>query len=686
MNSINNSNGVARKSDVSLSTQSTSAFSENGISTPANGTKVPKLKGLKDVKTKATFKAREIVGHGVRRVLDEDDHHKDHSVRNTTDDAAFHPQSAKQHQMEHAERNGTIDKAKTALETSAAALVHPRKTIRTKVKRVTAGKISSIQKPYTLPTTGTELLEAYDAYSHSEGSYSSEDLSRSEDSEDESARRQIRAKKKARVEKLEAQQDSMRVAWITRHTDRVRVVPKEHVKFPNKEAFIQRGHGGQVVQYDWRSWLGHVLVYFTQDFSVQYIDDFDNLPFDIDTMRNHAERLVMASAPWQTWAMEVRSVYRWENPYRTGKWFALYLVLWYTEHIGAFLWACILYYTIRNKFYPSSMNHLRAAIQRSADRESSAFQFGEFIDRHGRDSWLDPLIEDVGPYVQLQLGDIANQLEVLANFYSWRSPRKTASSLAFFGSCLATALFTDMAFCMKIVWFIVGGSFFLCWPVASLYPRYRYLASPFKWVLWDIPTHAEWSFQYLRRHCQESRESMIENQVEEKFKRELEETVLDSYRGRLNTPHPHIEVDGVQQDDDSESINSEDWQSADSSHNILTDASFLSYRCHWEGMIGRLAITPSGIRFVRSIKKQEMWYLPFIEVEEMRKFRAAARSGSIVLGVQWKRQLELKRTDGLCYTLEFRGDRDEVFNYIIGFSGLQWQSLQSGPQKATTHP
>lgn len=46
---------------------------------------------------------------------------------------------------------------------------------------------------------------------------------------------------------------------------------------------------------------------------------------------------MVASAPWQSWAMSVRSVYRWENPYHTGKWLAIYVVLWYTEHLIGFL-------------------------------------------------------------------------------------------------------------------------------------------------------------------------------------------------------------------------------------------------------------------------------------------------------------------------------------------------------------
>ena len=42
------------------------------------------------------------------------------------------------------------------------------------------------------------------------------------------------------------------------------------------------------------------------------------------------ERAVLASAPWQTWILNVRAIYRWEKPKETGKWLALYTVLWYT--------------------------------------------------------------------------------------------------------------------------------------------------------------------------------------------------------------------------------------------------------------------------------------------------------------------------------------------------------------------
>lgn len=80
-----------------------------------------------------------------------------------------------------------------------------------------------------------------------------------------------------------------------------------------------------------------MILYYTQDFSGQYVDDFDELPFDLDASKHHIERFLMASAPWQAWAMDVRIVYRWEDPAKTGKWLAIYAVLWYTQHLTAFL-------------------------------------------------------------------------------------------------------------------------------------------------------------------------------------------------------------------------------------------------------------------------------------------------------------------------------------------------------------
>lgn len=40
------------------------------------------------------------------------------------------------------------------------------------------------------------------------------------------------------------------------------------------------------------------------------------------------ERLLVASAPFQTLAMSVRRVYRWENKNETLKYLCIYILLW----------------------------------------------------------------------------------------------------------------------------------------------------------------------------------------------------------------------------------------------------------------------------------------------------------------------------------------------------------------------
>lgn len=61
------------------------------------------------------------------------------------------------------------------------------------------------------------------------------------------------------------------------------------------------------------------------------------MPFDSVTLGRHIERLVMATEPWQSWFMEVRRIYRWDDPRRTGIWYGVFAYLWYTQHVVGFL-------------------------------------------------------------------------------------------------------------------------------------------------------------------------------------------------------------------------------------------------------------------------------------------------------------------------------------------------------------
>ena len=262
---------------------------------------------------------------------------------------------------------------------------------------------------------------------------------------------------------------------------------------------------------------------------------------------------------------------------------------------------------------------------------------------------------------------------------------------------------------MKLVWFFLGATFFLCWPIASIFPKYRYLlnqedlkacsiltvyrsylVSPFKWCLWDIPTNGthmlyssfpsvllmridEWSFRYLRRQAQLSREQMINQKVANEYDNGLISVTRPEYTGQTEVPQIVLVTD---RSNDSESDS--DWHSTRSTASIIDSADFLSFRAKWHGVNGHLIIYSSGVRFVRSLRTKEMWKLPFLEMAEMRKLQGSKLTQLTFTSPE---QLEFEHMDGSTILVESLKGRDEVFNSIIGFSNLQWQSLQTGGGK-----
>ena len=266
------------------------------------------------------------------------------------------------------------------------------------------------------------------------------------------------------------------------------------------------------------------------------------------------------------------------------------------------------------------------------------------------------------------------------SFYHWKYPKKTVASLSFFASCLLVSLLADMRYCMQIVWFIIGGSFFLCWPVSSHYPKYRYLVSPFKWMVWDIPTNAEWSFAYLRRQAQITRERVIEKKVEKDLFRELAKPAPDEYCGSMTTV-PKITVRGEKlEDEENTDDDNESWYSACSTTSVVEASDIRSFRCQSQQVVGRLVVYSEGIRFVRSLPKKELWRRNYLDLAEMRKAKGSTMSGLTSLS---RNQLEIICVDGSKLRLRGIKERDEAFNAIIAYSGMKWQSLQiTGNTKA----
>ncbi|KUL92320.1 hypothetical protein ZTR_02360 [Talaromyces verruculosus] len=424
--------------------------------------------------------------------------------------------------------------AKAASKGLATNILHPRRTIIQQFQTKTAKSLSRATRPYITPQADREFLAAHDALFEAKKDGERKPPHkprnkgrRTEEKPDERKRvtdstghippeteAEVQSRK---IELLEAHRQSIIVAWITsRHMKAVRVTPSRIADFPrlDDERFIERDASGNEVSFKWDRYLGQVsmtvysdrfkflllqlFLYYSQPFMARYVEvDEWKSPLDIVTL---TERLVVASEPWQEWWMGIRDLYRWERPQRTAFWYGVFSILWYTQHVVGFVYAYIIYITLKNKLYPHDVNSMRESLDRSLDRGAQAYRFGELVDRYGREKWLEPLLDQMAPFIRLQLGDLVAFLEITRNFYYWRDPLKTAATLFFFFSCLLVALLTDAEFCMKVVWFIAINVFFLCWPIASRYPRYRYLVSPFRWIFWDIPSYPEWAIRFLQEH------------------------------------------------------------------------------------------------------------------------------------------------------------------------------------------
>ena len=275
--------------------------------------------------------------------------------------------------------------------------------------------------------------------------------------------------------------------------------------------------------------------------------------------------------------------------------------------------------------------------------------------RHERRDWIEPLLDELGPYIQLQLGDLTNLLEVLANFYRWTAPWKTADTLFFFGCCLLITLLTDMVFCMKVVWFVAGG-WFLCFPIATRFPKYRYLVDPFKWTLWDIPTDAEWSTEFLQRKASEQQKEMTEGKE-------------------------HADITEDPSDDESPSPDYETpttllKRGVSPMYQNFHNGAIFRFRAFQANSRGHILIGRSGVRFE---SRARHWSIPYGQLIEMCKVKPDPRIKVLTLGIG-SSGLRFMAVDGqgahIEETITVHEDKQgEIFNVVLGWNGLKWRAV-----------
>ena len=310
-----------------------------------NGTVNPTLGKLSGIKEKAKGRMKRAL-HLDSSEDDAEQSPHEAGLEELNESPAFNP--AKFLNRERIGQAGFSAKAISAVQGTAQAITNPKDAIKSRATKKTAGTLAK-SRPYRSRKADLDFLDAQDDLDRVEGS-----RNETEDEDEAAQKKENIDRFEEHVEELDRARLNMRVAWVTsRHVQRVRVVHAvPPPPFPD-DAFFEREDDYGFTEFNWGKWVAYVstqfqgmcinysnneqvLLHGTQNFTAQYVDDFDELPFDIDTLRKHVERFIIVSAPLQTLLSNVRCIYRWEDPIRTGRWMALFFFLWYISHIMSF--------------------------------------------------------------------------------------------------------------------------------------------------------------------------------------------------------------------------------------------------------------------------------------------------------------------------------------------------------------
>ncbi|KAK3056104.1 hypothetical protein LTS18_011739 [Coniosporium uncinatum] len=274
----------------------------------------------------------------------------------------------------------------------------------------------------------------------------------------------------------------------------------------------------------------------------------------------------------------------------------------------------------------------------------------------------------------MQLADTADFLEILDNFYRWKYPRKTTETLIFWFTLVLYTGVTPLSFDFRIVTLIVIFVFFFARPIGSRYPKYRHLVSPLRWIWWDVPTNAEWTFQYLQQRARQTRIKMLSKSISQQ---QAEDALPHAFSNPAHLANsrearPDTQTNYCDGDDDGDDdAGYETASSSLSAFNVLKHIDIISFKGSYGGVRGRLVIQSDGMRFMRSIPTKQLWYRQYSELLEMRKL-----DGTGIAKMRQQSLLEFEYVDGSVEQVNAMKQRDEAFNTIIGFSALRWQQLQ----------
>jgi hypothetical protein len=282
----------------------------------------------------------------------------------------------------------------------------------------------------------------------------------------------------------------------------------------------------------------------------------------------------------------------------------------------------------------NTLEDLREDIKHREDTQQTALSLNEFIEKRGDDQWADEIVEVVGPWLMIQLADMANFFESMRNFYEWRKPTRTAAVIAVVTMLILASTFIPAWLLVKTSTLGFAFTFFGLFPLAVNFPEYRLLVSPTKRLFWNIPTHAEWAIKYIQA--------------------EGTRVAADIAVPNESSSPPAIPIKTT--------------PGAAKVH----DYGF--YNAHHEKAKGHLVISAASCRFVSNVGHDTHFHVLYDEIQQLEKQdRLVTKKVPSQLKTDSGKDLKVVTKLGKEFLLSDMQQRDEAFSQIVGFSQTTWQ-------------
>ncbi|CBX97692.1 predicted protein [Plenodomus lingam JN3] len=415
------------------------------------------------------------------------------------------------------------------------------------------------------------------------------------------------------------------VRWtLDRHVTKVRKLPRDTIQRKPRAAFERKNEQGGV-DVDWKAYGYHM-------YGGQYIGYGSDPPAPSkQTILPNIERLLVATSPLQELIMTTRRVYRWEYPAETAKYLGIYIVLWYFNLLLPGMLSWLVYIVAERKIHGVSIEDLREDVKHTEDQRRTALSITEFIEKKGDEHWADNILQELGPWLMIQLADAANFFETIRNFYEWRKPYRTGAALCLLSIGVIITTFLPLWLLVKFLTFSMGFTFFALFPLSVNFPEYRLLVSPTKRFLWNIPTHAEWAIQYLQ----------------------AEGTRVETTATPAPTALPlRTQIDAATADD------------------------YGFYNAYHDKTAGHLVISTKSVRFVSRHPHSVHFTIPYDHIQVLEKVdRVVKKKVPDKLSSDSGKDLKIVDILGRETVLRNLDQRDEAWSQIVGFSRVNWQVM-----------